>query len=531
MLKKGKYYLLAFTLLILGCAKFGSPGGGPNDTTPPEILWTLSDANYQTNFNQSEIKLQFNEWVTVNNPLKEVVVSPPLANPFSLTTKGKAVIFKFGEGEELKDDVTYQINFGNAIKDFSAGNILKNQIFVFSTGDVIDSLEIGGTVYNELTGEPVEDATVVVYDDLGDSVLYLQKPFYFAKTDKQGKFQIRNMRSDTFQIYGLMDNNVSYTYDLPEEQVAFYDTLIYTQDTTNSELILYLFDEEEDLRLIDYRHERRGIYKIKYDRVPTDYVLSLDREDIAFYSEVLRDTIYVYHDASSQDSFNILIDFGNYTDTLQHKKARKGPENPDLKFFDPRSSKMDFHSGDSLVIEMNHPIVNVDTSLITISDTTDVNLLTSAIPDVRMINLFMNSKANSAYQLTILPGALEGMFTNENIDTLTLEVNTFDPSKFGRIGITVDSLRSGNYIAQLLDKNNIVRELNIDTSYLEFNRMAAGSYQLKIIEDSNGDGKWSPGSLSERRRSERQGTFNLEELKEGWDLELTVNLKTVLDGT
>ncbi|NNE27632.1 MAG: hypothetical protein HKN09_12380 [Saprospiraceae bacterium] len=530
MLEKGKYYLLTISVIVMGCAKFGAPGGGPNDTTPPEILWALSDANYQTNFNKTEIRLEFNEWVTVSNPLKEIVVSPPLTKPFTVNTKGKAVIFEFPEDEILKEDVTYQINYGNAIKDFSAGNILKNQVFVFSTGDIIDSLEIGGTVFDELSGKPVKDATVVVYDDLGDSVLYNQKPFYFAKSDKDGKFLIKNMRSDTFQIFGLLDNNVSYTYDLPGEQVAFFDRLIYTSDTMNNALELFLFDEEEALRLVDYRHDKSGIYKIKYDRAPINYSLSLSEDSVKYFTEILRDTLFLYHDASRQDSFDIIIELEDRTDTLKYKKARKGPNTSSISYFDPRMKMIQFHADDTVKIEMNIPLRGIDTSLISLRDTSGNKVKMEAFSNVRQLEIIAEVKSNNNYELTVHPGALSGLYGQINSDTLDLTLKTHDASKFGRIGITLDSLDNGLYIAQLLNKNNLVREMSIDTSYLEFTKMKAGSYQLKIIEDSNGDGRWSPGSFYDRRRSERQGVLTLEDLKEGWDLELTVNLKTLLDG-
>ena len=521
--------MFIISLIAFGCARYGTPGGGPDDTTPPEVLWTLSDANYQTQFNKTEIRLEFNEWITVSNPLKEIVISPPLAKPFQVTTKGKAVIFEFPVGELLKEDVTYQINFGNAIKDFSAGNV-KNQVFVFSTGDIIDSLEIGGRVVDELTGKPVKDVTVMVYDDMGDSVIYLQKPFYFAKTDKDGNFQIRNMRSDTFQIYALLDNNVSYTYDLPGEQVAYFDSLIYTSDTTNMNIELQLFDEEEDLRLVDYRHDRMGLYKIKYDRTPYNYKLSTSKEEIEGFSEILRDTLYFYHNGTAQDSFDIYIDFGLRTDTLVHKKSRKAASSVPISYFDPRKKSLQFHVRDSLVIDLNKPLVSIDTSKVELADTTGIKPITSATVDVRKLVLKFDGSANTSYSLKILPEALKDLYGYTNTDTLELNIKTHDPSKFGRIGIRVDSLSSGSYIAQLLSNNSIIRETIIDSSYLEFNKMQGGSYQLKIIEDLNNDGRWSPGNLYERSRSERQGTLNLEELKEGWDLELSVNIKTLLDG-
>jgi len=65
----------------------------------------------------------------------QIVISPPLVKPFKVKlSRYKNVIFEFDEEEELKKDVTYTINFGESIKDFTEGNEVEYN-FVFSTGD------------------------------------------------------------------------------------------------------------------------------------------------------------------------------------------------------------------------------------------------------------------------------------------------------------------------------------------------------------------------------------------------------------
>ena len=103
-------------------------------------------------------------------------------------SKEKKVIVEFDEEEVLKENTTYTINFGESIVDYTEGNPLTNYTFVFSTGEFIDSLSVSGTVVNSFTGEAQENVMVSLYDQLQDSVIYEERPLYFAKTDKSGRF-------------------------------------------------------------------------------------------------------------------------------------------------------------------------------------------------------------------------------------------------------------------------------------------------------------------------------------------------------
>ena len=60
-------------------------------------------------------------------------------------------IIEFNEKEVLKDDATYIFNLGDAVSDFREGNKVDNLSFVFSTGDVIDSLGFSGSVVDAFT--------------------------------------------------------------------------------------------------------------------------------------------------------------------------------------------------------------------------------------------------------------------------------------------------------------------------------------------------------------------------------------------
>jgi len=232
------FILLGIIIFIAGCASTGSPTGGPRDVTPPILDTLLSSPNKQLNFRPKELTFYFNEFVEVKDPIKQVLVSPPLLYIPQVKHRGKKVTFAFDEKEVLRENVTYTINFGEAIVDFHEGNKIDNFTYVFATGNTLDSLNLKGKILNALTNEPETDMVVFLYDDARDSIVRKEKPFYFAKPDKTGMYEFTNIKSDTFRLFAIKDENLNFLYDLETEKIAFYDSLIVLREDFDKELIL-----------------------------------------------------------------------------------------------------------------------------------------------------------------------------------------------------------------------------------------------------------------------------------------------------
>ena len=63
-------------LLLAACASIGSPDGGPYDETPPRVVRSNPD-NQAVNANQKKIRIDFDEYIKLENASEKVVVSPP----------------------------------------------------------------------------------------------------------------------------------------------------------------------------------------------------------------------------------------------------------------------------------------------------------------------------------------------------------------------------------------------------------------------------------------------------------------------
>ena len=231
MISKMKHIVIAVGLLMTAllaqrCANAVAPTGGPKDEKPPVVVEAVPE-NHSVNFTGKQIELTFDEYITLENAKQNVLISPPMSEKPDIKLKNKTVVIKFKE--TLLANTTYTINFGSAIKDLHEGNQFKDYVFSFATGDHLDSLRIAGKVLNAEDKKPVEDAYVGLYaadrENL-DSLPLTTAPNYITKTDKEGRFSLEGLADKKYLVFALKDVNSNLYFDLPNEEVAFLDTLV-----------------------------------------------------------------------------------------------------------------------------------------------------------------------------------------------------------------------------------------------------------------------------------------------------------------
>lgn len=246
------HILLSFLALIIlvQCAKIGSPSGGPRDIAPP-VLLKSKPLNKSTLFAGRQIELTFDEYINSQGMSQELVISPPMEETPEIRMKGKTLVIEFME--ELRENTTYTLSFGETVKDLNEGNVLRNFEFVFSTGERLDSLGVLGMAVQafDLEFPETEDPFfVMLYENLSDSAPLLEIPDYIGKITPQGAFLINNIRPGTYRLFALQDQNRSLKYDVPEEMIGFLDTTILL-DPGMFELKLADTVPEPDSLLVD----------------------------------------------------------------------------------------------------------------------------------------------------------------------------------------------------------------------------------------------------------------------------------------
>jgi hypothetical protein len=222
------FMCLVFIFNGMGCANMIPPTGGPRDSIPP-ILIAETPIDSATNVTPKRITFVFNEYVEIQNPQENVLVSPTQNNLPIIDYKLRTVTVRLRD--TLEPNTTYTINFGNAIKDINEGNVFKDFSYVFSTGSKIDVFTFSGKVILAETGKIDTTLVAILHRNLDDSAVAKERPRYIAKLDGQGNFTFRNLPAGTFALYAT-PNDYARRYDDPSELFAFADKPIVIADST-----------------------------------------------------------------------------------------------------------------------------------------------------------------------------------------------------------------------------------------------------------------------------------------------------------
>lgn len=207
--------------LFVACASMGTPDGGPYDEEPP-VLMEAKPAIGATNVKTGKITLDFDENIKLVNAFEKVIVSPPQKEMPEIKSSAKRVTVQLMDS--LIPNVTYSIDFGDAIADNNEGNPYEDFAYYFSTGDVVDTLAVSGTVLNAEDLEPIKGVVVGLHSCLEDSA-FTKLPFErVSRTDSKGHFVIKGIAPGKYRVYALADVNNNNIFDQKSEQLAFMDT-------------------------------------------------------------------------------------------------------------------------------------------------------------------------------------------------------------------------------------------------------------------------------------------------------------------
>lgn len=217
------WLVVAFVMgAVVACASIGRPEGGPRDLEPPSFV-NAKPSPGALNVKNNKFQIFFNENVSIDDVSNKVVVSPAQKSMPSIIANGRRITVELRDS--LRENTTYTIDFGDAIKDLNEGNIVDGFSYAFSTGSSIDSLQISGMLFEARTLEPAQGMLVGVYSNLADSAITRLPMERIARTNQLGQFTIRNLAPGRYRLFALNDLNRDYYWNRTED-VAFFDSII-----------------------------------------------------------------------------------------------------------------------------------------------------------------------------------------------------------------------------------------------------------------------------------------------------------------
>ena len=517
-------------VILVSCAQIRPLTGGEKDSEPPKEIES-SPINGATNFTENSIVVKFDEYIKLNNLASQLIISPLMETPPEVIVKGKKLVIKLKS--ELSENTTYSLNFGNAITDITENNIFPNYKYVFSTGNFIDSLSYSGTVLNAFNLSKKESVFVLLYDQFEDSVPFKELPRYVALTDKEGAFTITNIAKGEYKLFALKDINSNYLFDLPNEAIAFSNTLI-SVDTASSKNTLYLFEEESDIQFVE-QAENKIFGKIDIRLNQPNQNLIINPLDQHFKKQW-----YIEEKNETGDSITLWLLVKDAFDNLEIElkdgaevidtasvKIMQSDEFIDTTLTVSTNIKSSFDLNQNIIIDLARPLVNYNTdSILFYEDSVLISISDLKNIKVNQLELSYNFKENTEYELFIPPATFEDIYGLKN-DTLYTKFKTKKEADYGIINLTVTPNFTENYIIQLFRKDKIVKERFLkDSSNTQYKYLAPGNYELKLIIDNNNNQKWNTGNYIEGLQPEKVIFYEKEiKIRANWDNDIswTVN--------
>ena len=349
----------ALLLILYSCAQQTSPTGGPKDEEAPELI-SSNPENKATNFKGKQIELNFSEFIQLDKPKEQIIISPTVKEVETSFRKNTVTLLF---NSPLADSTTYTINFREAVKDLTERNPAINLKLAFSTGPYLDSLSIEGTVFDLLTTKPMGDITVALHTENDTFNIFKHKADFFTKADSEGKFKIENLKATSFYLYAFQDKNKNLIVDGRNERYGFKAEKIHlTKNETGIHVPLITLDSRS-IKLISAR-PLQNYFLIKANKGIRDYTVTTDNSSPVIYTRGDDNTsVKVYQNIEVKDSLQARVQFSdsldNKIDTLLYLKFN--PKNEDMKL-------------DKFTIQFEKPVVPEKTNQLSLMSIAPVSL-------------------------------------------------------------------------------------------------------------------------------------------------------------
>lgn len=526
-----KLTLLSLTFALISCAQKGSISGGEKDITPPVLLSARPDTlstNVPTDL--KKIDLHFDEFIMLRDFVKNIIISPPIDPMPSFHPQGTAdKTLKITFNDSLKPNTTYNISFGRSLVDYNEGNVKPYFNYVFSTGNFIDSLKITGNVYDPSTKKLPENIIVGLYEknkDYKDSLILSEKPFYVGKVDSVGNFSLNYLRDGNYKLIAFTDKVNNTHLDREGESLAYYQEDINPKNSpSNIKLELFMPNpnfEVKEIKQNDYgrfdfimkgKPKKIKITALNHDFPSAKIIHKSFSDTLQFWFNPVKDTIT---DKNKRISFS--IDHNEIIDTL--KASRYDNSIPHSLTLSTNTNS--YVPIDEYIIKSNYPIKKIDSSFIKIKeDSTNITYKLKPINDFEFA-LNFPIKFEKSYKMEFLPGAITDFFEQVN-DTVNINQKIENERAYGNIKIKIQNKPNGpNWVQLINDKEKVILSKYTIDDIIEFKRITPGNYYLKLIADSNANGKWDTGNFFTKKQPEPIFLYKeILEVKAFWDLEET----------
>ncbi len=508
---------------IYSCATVDKPAGGRSDYDPPVPLF-YSPENYSANFKAKKIEVVFDERIKYKNLNKELVVSPPIPDILQRIKPSATMPTKKMEIDlsdvELLPNTTYTLNFGNSVGDNHEGTAIPNFKYVFSTGEKIDSLTIGGIVEDAFLGNFDPKTVIMLYrvdSTFNDSTIFKERPRYFTRLadQKDSTFRIDNIAPGTYQLIALVNEASNQMYNQTKDKIAFFPRYIELREPETVGYRLRLAQARRPYKIYQGVNQQKGLIQIAVDGLdPQDSILRISPElpdtarDYYLFNKE-RDTLRYWFTSDEKDSILFAVKRnGSASDTIS-ARIRKPAEVEFKRIISTQGLELDGH----VFIDANKPIGEINPQYVQLLDKDSLSRPFSLKPDSTFtrVEMLFPITQNNNYRITILPEAFKSILGEIAKDTARTALKTRSTEDYGMLTVNPVSFHQFPIIVQLVtpDKNTVVKEAILDKpGKAVFKLIVPAKYLLRVIFDTNGNGRWDTVDYLKKQQPEHVQYMN-----------------------
>lgn len=533
------FQLLFFAALLWSCARVGSPVGGDKDTVPPTFLGSNIDSpRTRVPLDIRELRLEFDEYITLKDFQKNFNVSPPITRikkvlPSNLATKFVSIQWE----DTLQANTTYNFNFGNAIQDNNEGNPLPYFNYAFSTGDKIDSLYISGDVNSayqikSASGTEKSSRVVGLYKDV-DTIDYKKKPYYLAKVDEDGYFELNYLAPGKYRLIAFQDENGNSVFDAQKESVGFVNDVIVLEKPVSG-MQISMYPSKIPLKYKEMKEVPGGVLMLFEGNPEKVDVRSISEKlkDYRVTHQTRSDSVRIWFDAKKQDigiNQNENLRFGYDADGKQdtvslfyrmNEKNEMVLNNEMGNAIPPKSP---------LKLTSNYIIDRIEQDKWTLTqDSTTVQSFTAKISETNPYEILVSSdfKEGKKYRLTV-PKSTVHSYYESNAVSKRFDFEGDIMQNYGSFTARLTNKPAGNFWLQLLNtEEKVMYSTYTSESEIKFPLVKPGEYFVRLLSDENGNNYWDRTDFSNGKLAEPSFIFfkrinvrPLWELVEDWDLQ------------
>lgn len=520
---------------VAGCAKQGYPSGGPKDETAPKAV-AAKPANESRNFAGRQFSIAFDEYVTVKDADNNILISPPMRQKPEFTTKGKRLVVKIND--TLQPNTTYLFQFKGAIVDFTEGNVLPSFEYVFSTGERMDTMMLAGRVLNARDGKPwKEPVTVMAYKVAGegqggavDTVATTKQPDFITRSDKEGVFAFHYVPAGHYRLVALEDKNRDLRLGRGEA-AAWEPTAVQAADSIDSATVTLLRISAPDRRV---QRVAKAEFTAK-GRATIVTVMPMQSPSLAGDSVVWRlndrrDTMSVWFRNAACDSARLVLSDTALKDTLKLRyktpkmgrrrrgAAKQNQAEPMVKALCSGTSA--FY--DDLRLAFTVPVTAM-------ADGAQAEVMRLKDSSVAQYALTLDSNGLGArIEATLRSGEeysvrlREKLFTDifgHGSDSLVFKLT---PQDYGTLVFHLVNRTGSPVVLDVLDdKDTVVASRSVTASTeVRIPHLKAGTYRVRAVLDTDGNGAWSPGDYWSGSQPEYVIYYSKSlQVREKWEME------------